>query len=88
MRVLWDEGKSKKLERERGWSFYEVADIFTGHYIEWVKNDDPDQWLAVASFRGTYVSVVYETRHDGQGEYLWLVTYWKSTKQEITEYET
>ncbi len=33
------------------------------------------------------LSVIYELRYDDEGEYIWLITYWKSTKREREIYE-
>lgn len=31
---------------------------------------------------GKLYSVIYEVREDDEGEFLWLVTLWKATKEE------
>ena len=52
-----------------------------------MKRDDPEQFIAIGYLDNTLVSVIYEVRYDEQGEYIWLITYWKSTKKERQIYE-
>lgn len=87
MRFDWDDRKSQLLQRTRGYSLEELATIFTGHYVERVKRDELEQFIAIGYFKNTLLSVIYEVRYDEQGEYIWLITYWKSTAQERKVYE-
>lgn len=87
MQFDWDNGKSQLLERTRGYSFEQVVTIFRGHYVERMKQDDPEQFIAIGYLDNTLLSVIYEIRYDEQGEYIWLITYWKSTKKERQIYE-
>jgi hypothetical protein len=50
------------------------------------KNDDPEQFRATGWCRGRLCSVIFEIRHDSEGEYYHLVTAWKSTEQEEQSY--
>ncbi len=87
MRFDCDDAKSQFLMRTRGYSLEAVANIFSGHYVERMKRDDPEQFIAIGYLDNTLISVIYEVRYDEQGEYIWLITYWKSTKKERQIYE-
>lgn len=87
MRFDWDNHKSQILESSRGYSLEEVAQIFAGDYVERMKNDDPEQFIAIGYLNNALLSVIYEVRYDDEGEYIWLITYWKSTKREREIYE-
>jgi uncharacterized DUF497 family protein len=50
------------------------------------KNDDPEQFRAIGWCRGRICSVIFEVRHDEEGEYYYLVTAWKATKEEEQNY--
>lgn len=52
-----------------------------------MKRDDPEQFIAIGYLGNTLISVIYEVRYDEQGEYIWLITYWKSSKKERQIYE-
>ncbi len=87
MRFDWDDGKSQLLEQTRGYGLEDIISLFTGYYIERIKSDNPEQFIAIGYLRNTLLSVIYEIRYDEEGEYIWLITYWKSTKQERKLYE-
>ncbi|NEQ87248.1 MAG: hypothetical protein F6K26_46645 [Moorea sp. SIO2I5] len=87
MRFDWDNHKSQLLKRKRGYSFEEVASILAGEYVERMKQDDPAQFIAIGFLKNSLLSVIYEVRYDDEGEYIWLITYWKSTKREREIYE-
>ena len=82
MRWDWDDKKSEKLKNQRGISFGDAATLFDGPHVVAVKNDDPEQFMAVGFANGNLVTLIYETRNDDVGEYFWFVTLWKSTKAE------
>ncbi len=87
MQFDWNDAKSQHLKLTRGYTLEELATIFSGHYVERMKQDDPEQFIAIGYLNNTLLSVIYEVRYDGQGEYIWLITYWKSTKKERQIYE-
>ncbi|MDJ0600418.1 MAG: hypothetical protein QNJ37_16455 [Crocosphaera sp.] len=60
---------------------------FTGYYLERIKSDNPEQFIAIGYLGNTLLSVIYEIRYDEEGEYIWLITYGQSTKQERKLYE-
>lgn len=87
MRIDWDDSKSEKLKRDRGFSFEEVATVLEGPHPLMRRNEDPEQWVGIGFAKGELVSVVHEFREDSFGEFIWLVTYWKATKEEAKTYE-
>jgi uncharacterized DUF497 family protein len=58
-----------------------------GEYVEQIKRDDPEQFIAIGYLEKTLLSIIYEIRYDEEGEYIWLITYWNSTKREREIYE-
>jgi uncharacterized DUF497 family protein len=60
--------------------------IFDQTYIVDRKSDDPEQYRAIGWVGDHLCSVVYEVRGDEDGEYYWLITAWKATKQEEASY--
>jgi uncharacterized DUF497 family protein len=87
MRFDWDDNKSQLLEQKRGYSLAEIATVLDSEYVEQVKRDDPEQFIAIGYLANTLLSVIYEIRYDDEGEYIWLITYWKSTRREREIYE-
>jgi uncharacterized DUF497 family protein len=62
-------------------------DFFSRPYVQRMKQDDPEQFIAIGYLKNSLLSVIYEVRYDEEGKYIWLVTYWKSTKREREIYE-
>ncbi|NCJ08286.1 hypothetical protein GS597_17595 [Synechococcales cyanobacterium C] len=87
MRFDWDDRKSQLLQQNRGYSLAEVAGVLAADYVEQIKRDDPEQFIAIGYLGNTLLSVIYEIRFDGEGEYVWQITYWRSTKREREIYE-
>ena len=86
MRLEFDKEKSREVKRKHGVSLEEVKEIFDQVYIVDQKNDDPEQFRAIGWCRGLLCSVIFEIRHDSDGEYYHLITAWKSTEQEEQSY--
>ncbi len=74
------------VKRQHGISLEEATHIFDQLYIVDQKSDDPEQYRAIGWFDGKLWSVIYEVRFDRQGEFGWLITAWKATKQEEEMY--
>lgn len=87
MRFDWDDRKSQLLQQNRGYSLEEVAGVLADDYVEQIKRDEPEQFIAIGYLGNTLLSVIYEIRCDSEGEYVWLITYWRSTKREREIYE-
>jgi len=89
MRFSFDPRKSKRLRANprRGIGFEEARDLFYRAYWLDQRSDVPEQYLAVGWVGDKLYSVIFEMRHDDEGEILHLITLWKSTKEEIRSYE-
>ncbi len=88
MRIKWDLQKSKWLKNhpQRQTSFEDAKVILEDPSKEIggdLKSDDPEQYYSVGIAKnGIMVTVIYEYRYDNIGPYIWLVTLWKTTKEE------
>lgn len=89
MRFKFDRSKSKKLRAnpKRGIGFEEIKEVWDHPYYEDCRSDNPEQYRAIGWVNGKLYSVIYEIREDSKGEYIHLVTLWKSTLQERKLYE-
>jgi uncharacterized DUF497 family protein len=61
--------------------------VLAGDYVEQIKRDDPEQFIAIGYLGNTLLSVIYEVRYDQEREYVWLITDWKSSRREREIYE-
>ena len=88
MHYDFDPEKSKLLRAnpERGIGFEEVQTLFESEHITDRRSDDPEQFRAIGWVDGTLYSVIYEVRHDQEGDFYHLVTLWKATKEERRAY--
>jgi uncharacterized DUF497 family protein len=86
MRFELDLEKGRDVKRKHGVSLKEARDIFDQVYLVDQKSDDPEQFRAIGWCRGRLCSVIFEIRHDSEGEYHHLLTAWKSTKEEEQSY--
>ena len=89
MRFHFDPRKSEKLRAnpKRGIGFEEAQELFSHPYYLDQRREAIDQYRAVGWVGGRMYSVIFEIREDAQGEFLHLVTLWKSTKEERKLYE-
>jgi uncharacterized protein len=81
IRFEFDREKSRDVKRK-----HEAQDIFDQVYVVDQKNDDPEQFRAIGWCRGGLCAVIFEIRHDADGEYYRLVTAWRATKEEQQAY--
>lgn len=86
LRFEFDRRKSKVVKRKHGVSLEEAQEIFDQVYVVDQKRDDPQQFRAIGWCGGRLCSVIFEIRHDADGEYHRLITAWKSTEQEEQSY--
>ncbi len=88
MRFRFDPEKSKRLSAnpERGISFEEAQALFDSEHIMDRRSDDPEQYRAIGWVHGGLYSVIFEVRHDDDGEFYHLVTLWKATREERKAY--
>jgi uncharacterized DUF497 family protein len=88
VRFHFDPEKSKRLRAnpERGIGFEEVQVLFESEHLTDQRSDDPEQFRAIGWADGILYSVIYEVRHDQDGEFYHLVTLWKATREERKSY--
>jgi uncharacterized DUF497 family protein len=88
MRFKFDVKKSRQMRENprRGIGFEEAQTLFDTEHIIDRRSDDPEQFRAIGWVGGTLYSVIYEVRHDKEGEFYHLVTLWKATKEERRAY--
>jgi len=89
MRFKFDKNKSKILRKnpKRAIGFEEAKEIWAHPYYVDCRSDNPEQFRAIGWVNGRLYSVIFEIREDSTGEYIHLVTLWKSTSQERRLYE-
>lgn len=89
MRFEFDIEKSRILKQntKRGIGFEEAITLWEQPYYLDQRSDDPEQYRAIGWVRDRLMSVIYEVREDDEGEYYWLITLWRSTKEERKLYE-
>lgn len=89
MRFWFDSQKSKRLRANphRGIGFEEAQELFSQPYWLDQRSDVPEQYRAIGWVHGRLYSVIFEVREDEEGEFLHLVTLWRSTKEEVRLYE-
>jgi uncharacterized DUF497 family protein len=85
-RFDFDREKSRDVKRKHGVSLKEAQNIFDQIYLVDQKNDNPEQFRAIGWCRSRLCSVVFEIRHDSEGEYFHLITAWIATKEEEQSY--
>jgi len=86
LRFSYDKEKNRAVKRKHGVSLREAREIFDQTYLVDQKNDDPEQFRAIGWCRGRLCSVIFEIRHDTEGEYYHLVTAWRATFEEERSY--
>jgi uncharacterized DUF497 family protein len=86
MRFESDRSKSVAVKKRHGVGLDEAQEIFDQAYLVDRKNDDPEQLRAIGWSGGRLCSVIFEIRHDSEGEYYHLVTAWKSPEEEERSY--
>jgi uncharacterized DUF497 family protein len=86
MRFDFDPEKSREVKRKHGVSLEEAKEVFDQVFLVDRKRDDPKQFRAIGWSRGRLCAVIFEVRHDENGEFYHLVTAWKATRQEEQSY--
>jgi uncharacterized DUF497 family protein len=87
MRFAWDEAKRQEVLKKRRIDFAALNDLLYSPYLEDRRSDDPDQYRIIGLAKGKILTFIVEYREDEIGECIWVVTAWKSTKQETKSYE-
>jgi len=86
MRFHFNDAKSREVKRKHGASQQEAQEIFDQAYLTDQRSGDPKQFRAIGWRRGMLWSVIFEVRHDAEGESYHLVTAWRATKEEAQSY--
>ena len=87
MRVRWNEEKRLRVLSDRNIDFEQLADLLYTPYIEDQRSEVPEQYRIIGFADGQLITFIVEYRTDERGEYIWVVTAWKATKQEQRSYE-
>jgi uncharacterized DUF497 family protein len=87
MRIRWDEAKRQRVLTERDIDFTQLNDLLYKPYIEDQRSERPEQYRIVGFADGKLTTFIVEYRVDEVGDYIWVVTAWKSTRQERKSYE-
>jgi uncharacterized DUF497 family protein len=86
VRCRFDREKSRDVKRKYGVSLQEAQEIFDQAYLVDQKSDNPEQFRAIGWRRNRLCSVIFEIRHDSEGQYYHLITAWKATEEEEQSY--
>ena len=87
MRIQWDEDKRQKILAERNLDFADLEDLLSQSYIEDRSLSYTEQYRVIGFVRGQLATFIVEYRQDILGEFIWVVTAWRSTLQEQKAYE-
>ena len=87
MRVLWDEGKRELVLAKRKIDFLHLHELLCLPHIEDRRVEDPEQYRIIGFVRDVLTTFIVEYREDDEGELMWVVTAWRSTRAERKAYE-
>jgi uncharacterized DUF497 family protein len=86
MRFDWDDAKSDAVKAKRDFGFDELLPLFQTDYLIEVNTSYDNQFLAIGFLGTKMLTIAIEYREDEEGDYIWIVTYWESTKPERIRY--
>lgn len=86
MRCKFDLQKSRLVKKSHGISLEQAQEVFDQVHVIDQKSDDPEQYRAIGWSQSALWSVIFEIRHDREGEYYHLITAWKATEWEEQAY--
>lgn len=87
MPFRWDESKRLKVLAERSIDFADLNELLYSPYVEEQSCEIPEQYRVIGFVAERLVTFIIKYRADDLKEYIWIVTAWKSTKQERTIYD-
>ena len=87
MRIQWVEDKRQKIMAERKLDFADLEELLYQPYVEDQSLSYPEQYRIMGFARGRLTTFIVECRQDALGEFIWVVTAWRSTLQERKIYE-
>lgn len=82
MRLRFDKARAAPVKKKHRLSLDEAPEIFDRAYLMDIRIDDPEQFRAIGWCCGRPCSVIFEVRHDAEGEYYHLIAAWKATYEE------
>jgi uncharacterized DUF497 family protein len=71
---------------KHGIALGQAQEVFDQVYLVDCKSNDSEQYRAIGWCRGNLWSVIFEIRHDREGEYYHLITAWRVTQWEEEHY--
>ncbi len=87
MRLKWEDNKRQQVLNKRHIDFADLEDLLYMPYVEDQRSDNPEQYRIIGFAEGKITTFIVEYREDEVGEFIWVITAWKSTKQERETYE-
>ncbi len=87
MRIRWDENKRQLVLSNRHVDFADLENLLLLPYLEDQRSDEPEQYRLIEVAGGQMATFIVEYRVDQLGPFIWVVTAWKSTRQEEERYE-
>ena len=87
MRIQWDEDKRQKILAERKLDFADLEDLLYQPYVEDQSLSYTEQYRVIGFAGGRLATFIVEYRQDIVGDFVWVVTAWRSTLQEQKIYE-
>lgn len=87
MRIRWDQAKRQRVLAECDIDFAQLNELLYIPYIEDQRSEQLEQYRIIGLADGKLTTFIVEYRVDEVEEYIWVVTAWKSTKQERKSYE-
>lgn len=87
MRIRWDEGKRQLVLKKRHIDFADLEDLLYLPYVEDQLSGDLEQYRIIGFVKGILATFIVEYREGELDEFIWVVTAWKSTKEEKKAYE-
>ena len=87
MRIRWDENKRRLVLKKRNINFAHLKDMISLPYLEDQLLDNPEQYRLIGFVGSQITTFIVEYREDNFEQFIWVVTAWKSTRQEEKSYE-
>ena len=81
-RCKFDSKKNANVKRKHAVRLGDACEIFEQAYLVDGRTDDPEQFRAIGWVGARLCSVIFELRHDSEGEYYHLITACKATADE------
>lgn len=87
VRILWDAEKRELVLSKRKIDFLHLHELLCLPFIEDRRVEDPEQYRIIGFVHGALTTFIVEYREDDEGEFMWVVTAWRSTKAERKAYD-